>query len=157
MNLIHYQVKILFILASLFLVTSVVAQKGKSKEFFSLDITPIVEWEKIIEATSTSCNSIDGQTNDYYYDRTSSTKNTFILHYRIASVEKLSIIPKDSAKTARKKRDYILSYNREGQLKKCDYGEITHHYFYDQKGRLDSIDTRYAAITPYSSGGMLGQ
>jgi hypothetical protein len=79
-------------------------------------------------------------------------KNTFILHYKIATVECKATTFDDTDETKDEFKEYTLQYNKEGYLKEVDEGVFHFVYHYDKKGRLDSTEREVYALVDYLGG-----
>lgn len=135
------------LLISCFIVTSCFSQKSKSRSFPFLEIKIMHEWEKIIAETSIDESSVGFDTHEEIYRHIHPPeKNTFILHYKIATVEKVSFTLEDSCQKNRQFKEYKLFYDTTGNLTEVDEVSYKRHYFYDNQGELDSTSLYLSSI-----------
>jgi len=99
------------------------------------------KWEKLIYETSINTSTVNLDTRELYLNIDLDTDNSFITHYKIASVEKKDFIFDDSSQLKKEYKDYKLLYNKKGQLIQVDEVSCIHSYFYDKKGQIDSTAT----------------
>lgn len=110
----------------------------KWKAYPNLEIKIIHEWEKIIEETSIENSSVNMETKEVGRTISKAEKNTFILHYKIATVKCTTIFFEDSSQTKREFKGYSLLYDKEGNLIEIDEGFYKRFYYYTAKGEIDS-------------------
>lgn len=124
------------------------AQKNKWKSYPNLEIKTLHEWEQLIQETSINYLSVDMESKEL--DRTihEIEKNTFILHYKIATVSCHTTIYDNTGVTKHEFKDYTLQYNEKGNLVEMDEGSYRFFYYYDEKGVVDST-----AVQVYAMGG----
>lgn len=138
-NLIH--LKIISSLSLVFVITySCFSPKKNLKIRPNLDIKIIHKWEKLIAETSIKSSSVDGHTKELYIQTPKAEKNSFVLHYKIASVECITVLPSDSIMMNKKIKEYKLSYDMKGNLVKEEGNLYSRSYYYDEKGQIDSTE-----------------
>jgi hypothetical protein len=124
------------------------SQNDEWKSIPYLEIKIIHEWEELIDETSINSSSVDIETKELYGKIVQEVENTFILHYRIATVECQITIFEATGETKNEFKDYSLLYNKKGELIEADEGSYRMFYYYDKKGKVDST-----AIKDYVMGG----
>ena len=144
------------ILSSFILTTcifcSCCAQKDQWKEIPPLEIKIIHEWEQLINETSIKSSTVDMHTKEVDRRVYKQNRNSFILHYKIATVVCKVILFEDSGKIKNEFKRYSLLYNKKGNLIETDEGSYRVFYYYnEEEGAVDSTETEV-----YAMGGEVG-
>jgi hypothetical protein len=122
------------------------SQKNNWKSYPNLEIKILHEWEQLISETSIKSSAVNMETKEVETAILKTSRNTFILHYKIARVECNVLLFEGSEKPKKEFKDYSLSYDKEGYLTEVDEGITCISYYYNEKGVVDSTAIRISVM-----------
>lgn len=128
------------------------SQKNEARSYPNLELKVLHEWEQLINETSIKYSSVDVESKELDRAIFREDKNTFVLHYKIATVECTITTFEGTDEAKHEFKGYTLRYNKEGNLIEVDEGVYHFVYHYDEKGKLDSTETQVYALVDYVGG-----
>lgn len=128
------------------------AQKNEPRSYPNLEIKILHEWEQLIHETSIQSVSVDVESKELDCNISEVKENTFILHYKIATVECKRTTFEEKGGIKNEFKAYSLQYNKEGYLKEVDEGVFHFVYHYDKEGKRDSTERQVYALVDYVGG-----